>query len=58
MLNTRILELRQKIDQLRRHKPTNRLGERLRECELARAEIELDHWLYFLARMNEEEDRR
>jgi hypothetical protein len=46
-LNTRVLELRQKIDQLRRHKPSNRIGQRMREYQLARAEIELDHWLYF-----------
>ena len=42
-----MLRRRQKIDQLRRHKPTNRIGERLKEWELAKAEIELDHWLYF-----------
>jgi hypothetical protein len=47
-LNTPILELRQKIDQLRRYKPSNRIGERMQEYALARAEIELDHWLYFL----------
>jgi hypothetical protein len=45
-LNTRILELRQKIQDLR--KPSNPIGERMREYQLARAEIELDHWLYFL----------
>ena len=47
-LNTRILELRSKIDQLKRYKPTNRIGGRMREFQLAHYESELDHWLYFL----------
>jgi hypothetical protein len=46
--NGRILELRQKIAQLRAYKPSNRIGARMRDYQLARAEIELDHWLYFL----------
>jgi len=36
------------IDQLRRHKPSNRVGERMREYALAKAEGELAHWIYFL----------
>jgi hypothetical protein len=47
-LNTRILELRMQIDELRRHKPSNRVVERMREYGLAKAEGELAHWLYFL----------
>jgi hypothetical protein len=47
-LNRRILELRMKLDQLRRFKPTNRVGQRMQEYKVARAEAELDHWLYFL----------
>ena len=46
--NTRILELRMKIAQLKRMKPSNRIAERVRDYVVARAEIELDHWLYFL----------
>jgi hypothetical protein len=40
-LNTRILELRGKIQQLKRMKPSNRIGERLREYQLARARSSL-----------------
>ena len=47
-LNTRILELRQKIQDLRQHKPTNPIGERFAGYAINQAEIELDHWLYFL----------
>jgi hypothetical protein len=47
-LNTRALELRQKIAQLKRYKPSNRISERFRDHALALAEIELDHWIYFL----------
>jgi len=36
------------LDQLRRFKPTNRVGQRMQEYQLAKAEAELDHWLYFL----------
>jgi hypothetical protein len=47
-LNTRILELRQLIQQLKRMKPSNRIGERVRDYVVARAEVELEHWMYFL----------
>jgi hypothetical protein len=47
--NSRILELRSKIMQLRRHKPSNRIGERMKEYQLAHYEAELDHWLYFIS---------
>jgi hypothetical protein len=40
-LNTRILELRSKIDQLKRYKPSNRIGGRMREFQLAHYEGEL-----------------
>ena len=46
--NTRILELRMKIAQLKRMKPSNRIAERVRDYVVARAEIELEHWMYFL----------
>jgi hypothetical protein len=46
-LNTRILELRSKIQQLKRMKPSNRIGERVRDYVVARAEVELEHWMYF-----------
>jgi hypothetical protein len=35
--NARILELRSKIAQLRAHKPSNRIGERMKEYQLAKA---------------------
>ena len=44
-LNTRILELRQRIQDL--NKPSNPVGERFRGYAIKRAEIELDHLLYF-----------
>jgi hypothetical protein len=47
-LNARILELRSKIAQLKHYKPSNRIGERMRGYQVAKAESELDHWLYFL----------
>ena len=47
-LNTRILELRMKIAQLKAHKPSNRIGQRMQEYQLAHYEGELDHWVYFL----------
>jgi hypothetical protein len=47
-LNRRILELRSKIQQLTRMKPSNRIGQRMREYQLAHYENELEHWLYFL----------
>jgi hypothetical protein len=37
-----------KVAQLRQHKPSNRVGERMREYALAKAEGELAHWIYFL----------
>ena len=46
--NARTLELRSKIAQLRAHKPSNRIGERMKEYQLAHYEGELDLWLYFL----------
>jgi hypothetical protein len=47
-LNTRILELRMQISRLKCMKPSNRIGERVRDYVIARAEIELEHWMYFL----------
>ena len=47
-VNSRILQLRQKISQLKQHKPSNRVGERFKDHAIAQAEAELDHWLYFL----------
>jgi hypothetical protein len=47
-LDRRILELRSNIQQLKRMTPPNPIGERVRDYVVARAEIELDHWLYFL----------
>jgi hypothetical protein len=47
-LNTRILELRMQISRLKCMKPSNRVGERVRDYLVARAEVELEHWMYFL----------
>jgi hypothetical protein len=46
-LDRRILELRGKIQQLKRMRPSNRIGERVRDYLVAHADVELDHWLYF-----------
>jgi len=46
--NRRILELRMKLDQLRQFKPTKPNRARMQEHQLAKAEAELDHWLYFV----------
>jgi hypothetical protein len=42
----RILQLRQKIQDLR--KPSNPIGERFAGYAIKQAEIELEHWFYFL----------
>ena len=45
-LNTRILQLRQRIQDL--SKPSNPIGERFASYAIRQAEAELEHWLYFL----------
>jgi hypothetical protein len=46
--NTRILELRSKIDDLHRHQPANPIGMRFAQYAIKRYEAELEHWLFYL----------